>query len=171
MVQTVNITLAKTNLFHNNPLRSTRMLCCSLVHSRVGHCSHNHLCNLRCQDTQKDHCTCEKSPALRSLLPLRLTSRACPVPKAARTVPAKPRERRLTELLHSTWLSHTDPVHNRLTFSDLLSACCFAPSGLCVAPTKKQSSRHMLRYCPKLPSATLLPTSCSFTLAAHPCCP
>jgi len=84
MVLTVSITLAKTNLFHNNPLlRSTRMLCCSLVHSRVGHCSHNHLCNLRCQDTQNDHCTREKSPALCSSLPPQLTSRACPMPKAA----------------------------------------------------------------------------------------
>jgi len=140
MVLTVSITLAKTNLFPNNPLRSTRMLCCSLVHSRVGHHSHNRLCNLRCQDTQSDHCTCEKSPALCSSLPPWLTSRACPVPKVTHTTPEKPRERLLTELLHSTLLLHTDPVHNHVTFSDLLSACCFAPSGLFVAPSKKKKA-------------------------------
>jgi len=135
---TVSITLAKANLFHSNLLlRSTQVLC-STAHSGVGCCSHHRFCYLRYQETHYHHCACEKSPPPHSSsLPPRLTSNSSPMPQVFLTAPAKPKETRLTELLHNTLLSHTHLAHNCLTFSDLLSAHCSAPPRLCAAPAKK----------------------------------
>jgi len=165
--------LAKTNLFRKNPLlRSTRVLC-SPACSRVGHCSHHCFCYLRYQETHNHHYAYEKSPSPRSSsLPPRLISNSCPMPKAARSALAKPRERRLTELLHNNLLSHTDPAHNCLTFSDLLSARCSAPPRLCAAPAKKTKAKQdMLRYCPKPKPACINPNLLLLYFAAHPLCP
>ena len=70
-------------------------------------------------------------------------------------------------------LLHTDPAHRCLTFSDILSARCLAPPGLCAAPAKKQSKQLMLRYCTK-PKPTcinsnllLLYLGCSPTRPCH----
>jgi len=72
--------------------------------------------------------------------------------------PYKTREIHFTELLHNTLLSHTDPAHNCLTFSDLWSACCYAPPSLHAA-SAITAKRHTLKYCPKphsLPTPTAI---------------
>jgi len=111
---------------------------------------HHHFCCIRYQETQNYHYAHEKSHAPRSSsLPTQLTSNSCPMPKAAHSAPAKPRERRLTELLYNTLLSHDDPAHNCLTFSDILSAHCSAPPRLRAAPAIKSKQTAHAEILPK----------------------
>jgi len=105
---------------------------------------------MRYQQAQNYYYAREKSHARRSSsLPPQLTSNSCPMPKAAGTAPAKPRETPLTELLHNNLLSRTDLAHNYLTFSDLLSACCFAPLRICAAPAIKSKQTAHAEILPK----------------------
>jgi len=111
---------------------------------------HHHFCCIRYQQAQNYYYACEKSHTRRSSsLPPQLTSNSCPMPKAAGTAPAKPRETPLTELLHNNLLSRTDPAHNCLTFSDLLSACCFAPLRICAARAIKSKQTAHAEILPK----------------------
>ena len=120
---------------------------------RVVRCGHHRLWHLRYREKKSYCCTWEKSPAPHSssLLP-ELTSTAHPIPKAARTVPEKPKGKCLTKLPYNTLLLDSHPAHNRLTFSNRSPACSFAPLRLHAAPEKKKKKRrkmHMLRYCLK----------------------
>jgi len=116
-VLTISITLAKTNLFHNNPLlRSTRVLR-SPARSRIGRCGHHRFCYLRYQETHNYHYAREKSPSPHSSsLPPQLISNSCPMPQVFLKAPAKLKETCLTDLLHNTLLSHAHLAHNCLTF-------------------------------------------------------
>jgi len=162
-VLTVSITLAKTNLFHNNPLlRSTRVLC-SPARSRVRRCSHHRFCYRRYQVTKLPLRPWE---VICPTLPPWLTSRACPMPQVAHSAPAKPKEIRFTELLHNTLLSHTDPAHNCLAFSDVSMLLCPSESacGIC----NNHSKETHVEILPKTTQSTH--TNCyhpASTLAAH----
>ena len=61
------------------------------------------------------------------------------------TVPAKPKKRHPA----LTLISHTHRAHNCLTFSDLMSACCFAPPRLCAAPAIKSKQTAHAEILPK----------------------
>jgi len=141
---TVSITLASNHLFHNNPLHRSIRVLCSPAHSSVRCCGHHRFCYLRYQETQNFSCARETSPAPRSSsLPSQLNSNAGPRPEAARTAPDKPKETRLTELLHSTLLLDADlaPQVPHL-LRPLLSTLLHPSEAMCSTYKKTKQTAH-----------------------------
>ena len=52
-------------------------------------------------------------------------------------------------MLHNNLLSHAHRAHNCLTFSDFVSACCFAPPRICAAPAIKSKQTERAEILPK----------------------